>query len=59
MLSAAFDFLGEMIEQAYHIYLRKNNQYPPSVKESYSVDEYSIQGSYNSEEMISSPIKRR
>lgn len=59
MLSAAFDFLGEMIEQAYHIYLRKNAVYAPSVKESYSVDEYSIQGSYNSEEIIASPIQKR
>jgi len=52
MLSAAFDFLGEMIEQAYQIYVRKNIgnvDYPPSVKESCSVDEYSIQGSFNSE----------
>lgn len=62
MLSAAFDFLGEMIEQAYQIHVRKNvrnTEYPPSVKESFSVDEYSIQGSYNSEEMVPSPIKKR
>lgn len=64
MLSAAFDFLGEMIEQAYQIYVRKNvnvgnTEYPPSMKESFSMDEYSIQGSYNSEEMVPSSIKKR
>jgi len=28
MLSAAFDFLGEMIEQAYQIYTKKLNLLP-------------------------------
>lgn len=61
MLSAAFDFLGEMIEQAHHIYTRKVNEFlPNNVKESFAMDEYSIQGSYNSnDDVITSPIKKK
>lgn len=47
MLSAAFDFLGEMIEQSYQIFTKKLSH--NLTHERAELEDCSIKGSYNSE----------
>lgn len=62
MLSAAFDFLGEMIEQSYQIWVKKLStkeiKEVKEIKESRELEECSIKGSYNSEETVQTPSKK-
>jgi len=48
MLSAAFDFLGEMIEQSYQIYINKISKGSNGIKEKWNMEDCSMKGSYNS-----------